>query len=89
MAAVVRSPRQVTQLVLGWAGNALLYALVLYCCVAAFGPALAASAAETRIVGRAEVVFFEPEKFTDVRDSYMGDSSRTTYLDQIRDYVLE
>ena len=40
VAAVVRSPRQVTQLVLGWAGNALLYALVLYCCVAAFGPAV-------------------------------------------------
>jgi hypothetical protein len=57
--------------------------------VAALAPALAASAAETRVVGRAEVVFFEPEKFTDVRDSYMGDSTRTTYLDQIRDYVLE
>ena len=57
--------------------------------VAAFGPALAASAAETPVVGRAEVVFFEPEKFTDVRDSYMGDSARTTYLDQIRDHVLE
>lgn len=57
--------------------------------VVALGPALAASAAETRVVGRAEVVFFEPEKFTDVRDSYMGDSTRTTYLDQIRDYVLE
>ncbi|MFZ4518986.1 MAG: lysylphosphatidylglycerol synthase domain-containing protein [Microthrixaceae bacterium] len=38
--SVLRSPRQVTQLVLGWAGNALLYALVLYCCVAAFGPAV-------------------------------------------------
>jgi len=36
--SVARSPRQLSQLVLGWAGNALLYALVLYCCVAAFGP---------------------------------------------------
>jgi hypothetical protein len=57
--------------------------------VAAFGPALAASAAETRVVGRAEIVFFEPEKFTDVRDSYMGEATRTTYLEQIRDHVLE
>ena len=36
--SVARSPRQLSQLVLGWAGNALLYAFVLYCCVAAFGP---------------------------------------------------
>ncbi len=36
--SVARSPRQLSQLVLGWAGNALLYALVLYACVAAFGP---------------------------------------------------
>jgi hypothetical protein len=40
-------------------------------------------------VGRAEIVFFEPEKFTDVRDSYMGEATRTTYLEQIRDHVLE
>jgi len=36
--SVARSPRQLSELVLGWAGNALLYAFVLYCCVAAFGP---------------------------------------------------
>jgi len=36
--AAVRSPRQLSQLVLGWAANALMYALVLYFCVAAFGP---------------------------------------------------
>ena len=36
--SVARSPRQFSQLVLGWAGNALLYASVLYCCVSAFGP---------------------------------------------------
>jgi len=35
------------------------------------------------------VLFFEPGKFTDVRDSYMGDFQRTSYLDQIRDYLLE
>lgn len=55
--------------------------------------ALAASAAPTpapaRTVARAEVVFFEPKKFTDVRDSSMGDYERTTYLDQIRDHLLE
>lgn len=55
-------------------------------------PALALRAAETtttRTIGRAEVVFFEPQKFTDVKDSYMGDFDRTTYLDQIRDHLLE
>jgi len=38
ISAVARSPRQIFELVLGWASNALLYAFVLYCCVAAFGP---------------------------------------------------
>jgi hypothetical protein len=39
---------------------------------------------------RAEVAFFEPEKFTDVKDSYMSaDVRRTTYLDQIRDHILD
>lgn len=52
-------------------------------------PALAAHAVETRTIARAEVLFFEPQNFTDVRDSYMGDASRTTYLEQIRDYLLE
>ncbi|MEN9631918.1 MAG: hypothetical protein RL077_322 [Verrucomicrobiota bacterium] len=46
-------------------------------------------ATERRIVAWAEVKFFEPEKFTDVRDSSMGDASRTSYLEQIRDHVLE
>lgn len=51
--------------------------------------AVALRAAETRTIARADVMFFEPEKFTDVRDSYMGDPSRTTYLEQIRDHLLE
>ncbi len=42
-----------------------------------------------KIVARAEVNFFEPKKFTDVKDSSMGDYERTTYLDQIRDHLLE
>ena len=38
---------------------------------------------------RLEVVFLEPEKFTDVRDSYMSsDVDRSGYLDQIRDYLV-
>ncbi len=52
-------------------------------------PAVALRAEEIRTIARAEVLFFEPEKFTDVRDSYMGDATRTTYLEQIRDHVLE
>ena len=51
--------------------------------------ALALGAAERRTIARAEVLFFEPQKFTDVKDSYMGEYDRTTYLDQIRDHFLE
>lgn len=50
---------------------------------------LALTAAETRTIARAEVLFFEPQKFTDVKDSAMGDADRTTYLEQIRDHLLE
>lgn len=50
---------------------------------------LALQAAETRTIARAEVLFFEPQKFTDVKDSSMGDAVRTTYLEQIRDHLLE
>ena len=53
-------------------------------------PVLEVSAAPSaRTIARAEVNFFEPQKFTDVRDSYTGDFTRTTYLDSIRDHVLE
>jgi hypothetical protein len=52
-------------------------------------PVFAVGAAPTRTIARAEVNFFEPQKFTDVRDSYMGDYDRTTYLDSIREHVLE
>lgn len=47
------------------------------------------AAAPTRTIARADVNFFEPNKFTDVRDTMMGDYERTTYLDQIRDHLLE
>lgn len=53
------------------------------------GPVAWPAAAEARTIGRASVEFFEPQKFTDVRDSYMGDFSRTTYLEQMRDHLLE
>ena len=50
--------------------------------------ARAASPAPTDV--RAEVLFLEPEKFTDVKDSSMGgDVHRTTYLDQIRDHLIQ
>ncbi len=38
VSSAMRSPRQLAELILGWALNALMYAFVLYCCVAAFGP---------------------------------------------------
>jgi hypothetical protein len=63
--------------------------LLLLGSVLAFVPAIIAGPAEKRVIARAEVLFFEPLKFTDVRDSYMGDSTRTTYLEQIRDHLLE
>lgn len=37
----------------------------------------------------AEVNFLEPIKFTDVKDSDMGDYERTTYLDSLRDHILD
>lgn len=37
---------------------------------------------------RAEVIFFEPEKFTDAADSDMGDVVRSGYLDELRNHVL-
>lgn len=38
---------------------------------------------------RVEVVFIEPEKFTDVKDSYMGtDKGRDSTLDLIKEYLI-
>ena len=37
----------------------------------------------------AEVNFLEPSKFTDVKDNDMGDYERTSYLENIRDHILE
>jgi hypothetical protein len=52
-------------------------------------PGFVVRAAPVQTIARAEVNFFEPKKFTDVRDSSMGDYERTTYLDQMRDHLLE
>jgi hypothetical protein len=52
-------------------------------------PAIAWSANEGRPAARTSVEFFEPLKFTDVRDRYMGDPDGAAYLPQIREYVLE
>jgi hypothetical protein len=51
--------------------------------------ALPPPAEQQKRVPNVEVQFFEPTKFTDVKDSYMGDYQRTTYLDSLRDYVIE
>lgn len=38
---------------------------------------------------RAQVVFVDPDKFTDARDSYTGtDAGRDAILDQLRDYMM-
>lgn len=36
-----------------------------------------------------EIVFLEPKKYTDVKDTDMGDHERTTYLDQLRDHLRD
>lgn len=51
--------------------------------------AWAARPAETAVPPRAEVSYLEPQGFTDVRDEYLGDASRTTYLEQLRDHLIE
>lgn len=49
-----------------------------------------ATAAPAVSDAQTEVAFFEPEKFTDVRDSHMGsDVRRTGYLDQLREHIID
>lgn len=52
-------------------------------------PVAVIRAAPASAPARAEVIFFEPQKFTDVKDSFTGDFERTTYLDQLRDYIID
>lgn len=50
----------------------------------------AASQAKLVRPERAEVVFIDPDKFTDARDGYTGtDAGREAILNQLRDYMLE
>ncbi len=63
--------------------------LLLLVTLCGLAPTLGSAAAAARTIARANVVFFEPQKFTDVRDSYMGEADRTTYLEQLRDHLLE
>jgi hypothetical protein len=50
----------------------------------------ATAATKPAPVQRAEVVYVDPDKFTDVRDSYTGtDAGRDDLLDQLRDHVLD
>lgn len=35
-----------------------------------------------------QVIFFEPENFTDVKDSYMGSDVRDSYLGRLRDHLV-
>lgn len=62
----------------------------LLCFFALLGLTSAGSVRAGDVVPRVTVAFFEPEKFTDVRDSALfNDSGRTTYLEQIRDHLRE
>jgi hypothetical protein len=66
--------------------NRLLIVSLLGLAPAISSPAAAPVPADVR----AEVLFFEPEKFTDLKDSHMSDDvHRTTYLDQLRDHIIE
>lgn len=51
-------------------------------------PVLAGRAAPPPAGGNVDVVFFEPKKFTDVRDRAMGNYEDTSYLDQLRDHLV-
>jgi len=44
---------------------------------------------QVKKIPQVDVQFFEPKNFTDVKDSSTGDFERTTYLDSIREYVLQ
>lgn len=58
--------------------------------LAAMAPAVGFSAAPVGGSNAvAEVNFLEPKKYTDVRDNDMGDYSDTSYLENLRDHILE
>ncbi len=51
--------------------------------------ALQSAPASTAHHALTDIVFLEPQKYTDVKDSDWGDHERTTYLDQLRDHLRD
>lgn len=61
---------------------------LLLAAVATLGLGVATHAAPEKASDTPTVVnFFEPENFTDVRDTEMGNYERTAYLDMLRDHL--
>ena len=61
---------------------------VLFAALAIVGAGTVQALDPVKGPSRVEVVFFEPEKFTDVRDAYMGsDKGRDSTLELLKDYV--
>src|SRR5687768_15585737 len=63
--------------------------LIATLAVVGFTTGLQAAPANTAHHALTEIVFLKPQKFTDVKDSEMGDHERTTYLDQLRDHLRD
>lgn len=61
----------------------------LWIAILGLAPAGLPAADEGRTIARANVEFFEPLKFTDIRDNHMGTPDPTVYLPQLRDHLLD
>ncbi len=66
-----------------------LYRLITIALAGAVGATGLSAASVNGANELAEVIFLEPKKFTDVKDRDMGDYERTTYLDSLRDHLLQ
>lgn len=66
-----------------------LHRLIIIALAGAVGATGLSAASGKGANARAEVNFLEPKKFTDVKDSDLGDHERTTYLDSLRDHILQ
>ncbi len=63
--------------------------ILLLSALALVGGATARALDPAKGPSQVEVVFFEPEKFTDVKDSYMGtDKGRDSTLELIKEYLV-
>lgn len=56
--------------------------------LAGFLPMAVGHAAPKSPGGQVDVAFFEPQKFTDVRSRAMGTFEETSYLDQLREFLV-